>query len=547
MQSGLRCASVLVLFCSVSFSQTAIEQKTPAPSSDASPGAGSPSGMSSANASNAAKTNFILEARELYRQGDFDGAIGKYQSLLQVRPGSPDAYAGMCRVYLKQRKIDLAASTVNDGLALSHDSPRLHVALGEVLFRQGKINEAELEWVKVIQSGYPDARAYMGLARVRNSLAMYKSEKKFIDKAHELDPNDPDVEQAWARSPREKQPKRPCRLVGQVTATETPLVRLLIDAHHLRGFGLAVTLNGHKSNLMLDTGASGITVKRRIADNAGISKLVATKIGGIGDKGSRDAFVGMADRIEIGGLEFQNCPIQVIGSGSVADEDGLIGTDFFDEFLVDIDFPDEKIKLSELPKRPGEENETLAQKEEGEKEAGTPDAPPGNAATADANKQTAPAASMPDLQDRYIAPEMKSFTRVYRFGHHLLVPTKIGDVPPKLFLLDTGSFNNAISPAAAREVTKVHNDDAIVKGVSGSVKKVYSANKAVLQFGNLRQENQDVTAFDMTRISEGDGTEVSGLLGFVMLRFLDIKIDYRDALVNFTYDPKKWNQSNGTW
>jgi hypothetical protein len=79
------------------------------------------------------------------------------------------------------------------------------------------------------------------------------------------------------------------------------------------------------------------------------------------------------------------------------------------------------------------------------------------------------------------------------------------------------------------------------------VKKVYSANKAVLQFGNLRQENQDVTAFDMTRISEVDGTEVSGFLGFVMLRFLDIKIDYRDALVNFTYDPKKWNQSNGTW
>jgi len=26
-----------------------------------------------------------------------------------------------------------------------------------------------------------------------------------------------------------------------------------------------------------------------------------------------------------------------------------------------------------------------------------------------------------------------------------------------------------------------------------------------------------------------------------MLRVLDIKIDYRDALVDFSYDPKRWS------
>jgi hypothetical protein len=76
----------------------------------------------------------------------------------------------------------------------------------------------------------------------------------------------------------------------------------------------------------------------------------------------------------------------------------------------------------------------------------------------------------------------------------------------------------------------------IVKGISGSVKNVYSANKAVLQFGHLRQENQDMLSFDTTSISESNGTEVSGFLGFATLRFLDIKIDYRDALVDFSYD-----------
>jgi hypothetical protein len=77
---------------------------------------------------------------------------------------------------------------------------------------------------------------------------------------------------------------------------------------------------------------------------------------------------------------------------------------------------------------------------------------------------------------------------------------------------------------------------ALVKGISGSVKKTYSVDKAVLQFGRLRQDDQDITAFDMTAMSDGAGTEVSGFLGFVMLKFLDIKIDYRDGLVDFTYD-----------
>jgi Aspartyl protease len=338
---------------------------------------------------------------------------------------------------------------------------------------------------------------------------------------------------------RAKRKDRPCHLVSKVTATETPLVRLMMDPKHLRGYGLSVVLNGHKNSLMLDTGASGILVRRGIAEKAGISKLTATKIGGIGDKGRRNAYVGIAESIKIGNLEFQSCPIEVMESRSVAEEDGLIGADVFDDFLVDIDFPNEKLKLSELPKRPGESGMTPALKDE---EDDSDDAQiaeqPERFGAAD-TKGSPP--HRLELQDRYIAPEMQSYTRVLRFGHQLLVPTRIGDVPPKLFVLDTGAFTNSISPAAAREVTKVHGDaDTTVKGISGAMDKVYSANKAVIQFGHLRQENQDMIGFDTTSVSDSTGTEVSGFLGFTTLRFLDIKIDYRDALVDFSYDPKRW-------
>lgn len=143
-----------------------------------------------------------------------------------------------------------------------------------------------------------------------------------------------------------------------------------------------------------------------------------------------------------------------------------------------------------------------------------------------------------------IMPEMKSYTVVFRFGHAWLVPTFVGDanLPAQLFLLDTGAFGSQITPAAANEVTHVHGDSYTkVKGVNGSVDKIYRGDKAMLRFGHLKQENQDLVAFDLSHLSDQVGSEVSGLLGFNMLRLLDIKIDYRDGLVDFSYDPKRWN------
>jgi hypothetical protein len=101
-----------------------------------------------------------------------------------------------------------------------------------------------------------------------------------------------------------------------------------------------------------------------------------------------------------------------------------------------------------------------------------------------------------------------------------------------------------MTPAAAREVTKVRGDnDMTVTGLSGKVKNVYSADKAILQFGHLRQENQDLLTFNSDSISDRLGTEISGTLGFVLLHFLDVKIDYRDNLVDFEYEDP-WEKAN---
>jgi hypothetical protein len=79
-----------------------------------------------------------------------------------------------------------------------------------------------------------------------------------------------------------------------------------------------------------------------------------------------------------------------------------------------------------------------------------------------------------------------------------------------------------------------------VHGLNGEVQKVYTA-QATLRFGHLQQPSLDIITLDLSKISRHTGTEVSGFLGFAMLRVLEVKLDYRDGLVNFEYDPKRVN------
>jgi tetratricopeptide (TPR) repeat protein len=512
----------------------------------------------------------LAEAQELYRTGDFEGSVQKYRAIVQAEPKSAWAYAGLARVYLKQEKIQQAFDAASSGLTADPSSPQAQVALAEVYFRQGKINEAEQILVKVVNSGIDNARAYLGLARIREAISMYKRAKEFIDKAQKLDPSDPDIQKVWMGTlkrserirllesylthptnddsdersamtrylqlmkERENNPGRNCTVVSKLTSTETPLTALQIDAYHLHGYGLSVKLNGHVSRLLLDTGASGILIKKSAAEKAGIKPVVESKIAGIGDKGDMSGYLGYADSIRIGELEFQNCLVEVSDKRSILGDDGIIGADVFQSYLVGIDFPNQKLKLSELPKRPGEENKptTLDSEAAGYYGGGAPDSNPEK--SSEASHENAPSRGP---QDRYIAPEMQSYTRVFRFGHDLLIPTRVGNAPPKLFLIDTGAMFNSISPEAAREVTKVRTDsDMTIKGLSGTVKNVYSADKAILQFSHYRQENQDLTAFDLSKISRDVGTEVSGILGFTTLRMFELKIDYRDGLVDFVFN-----------
>jgi len=491
-------------------------------------------------------------AAQLYRNGKLAEAEAAYKEVLQGEPQSPDAYVGLVRVNLRQKKLAEAETALAKAVELGPKSNAVRAAQGEVHFRQGRIIEAQDDFTPLVKANTAEARAYLGLGKIYSAGSLRMHAKLMYELAHDRDPEDPDIHRAWlftlsrkeriqalrgllseeadededdrghletslaAMEGAEVEGRTGCHLVSKVDETHIAMERMLYGAARIRGYGLKVQLNGTKSNLLVDTGSTGILVSKRIAEKAGISAIVKTDVHGIGDKGVAGGFVGVAESIKIGDLEFKGCHIGVMERNSVAEEDGLIGADIFSHYLVGIDFPDMKLNLTPLPAMP----------------------PP-----SDTEKSlVAKYPKIAGFRDRYIAPELKEYTPIYRFGHMLLIPTRINELPSKLFLIDTGAFSDTISPAAAREVTKVRGDSNIqVKGLNGAVKNVFTADNLTLTFSRFRQPARDMLAFDTTGISNSSGVEISGMLGFAMLYQMEVKIDYRDGLVDFGYDPNRFH------
>jgi predicted aspartyl protease/Tfp pilus assembly protein PilF len=523
----------------------------------------------------------LAAANQQFQAGKFSEAIQKYQQALKAEPTLIPAQAGLIQAYLRTDQVDAAYDLAKSSLAANPSSAQLLAVMGSAQYRRAEIPESEASFKAAIKSDPSSVEAYLGLARVFRTALLYRRAYDQILRAHEIAPQNPEVQRAWfGMLPRRErikaleaylagphpddpeenaslhswleylkatvdQPTHACKLTSNVDKTETQLQMFLRDAKHVAGYGLLVKINDRNQRLLLDTGASGIVINRKAAEKAGLKRISSVQFHGIGDSGQRDAYVAQADQLRIGDLEFKDCIVTVSEKSMGLDEDGLIGADVFSSFIVDIDLPGDAFRLSPLPKRPEEATEapaTLASEagsdsEDQPEEAGQAEKPT-EKTSAEKSAAALPVPRIP--KDRYVAPDMANWARIYRIGHDLLMPTHVNESKAMLFILDTGASLNMISTRAAATVSKVRSEDNLrIKGLSGDVNKVYTTDMAALQFANIRQPNQYMATIDMSRISKNLGIEVSGFIGFPVFRLVEMKIDYRDGLVRFVYDPDK--------
>ncbi len=478
----------------------------------------------------------LQQAQQLFAQGKLEPARKAVDSLLKEKPDSQDAQLLKADILLRQGDTDAAFETTTTALKLAPESPKANLLMGQVLFRRGEFAAANESVQKTLKLAPNDAQAWLALSRIAEVVSLRNKAKLCVEKAYSLDPNDPAIALRWAdirptraekvagyekflkikenaSDPAPQWVKNRIEALKKLGDLETnllvspyahydiPIDYLLQDAKHLRGWGVSVAIGNCKSaKLMIDTGASGITINRDLAEKCGVKKLYDGFLLGIGDKPPVAAYTGLADRVEIGGVQFKNHIIDVEDRRSVADEVGLIGTDVLSKFLISLNLTEYKLSVDPLPPIPGDDGK------EGPK-------------------------------DRYISPEMAKYARIFRVGHELLIPTKVGSDPQSvLFLIDTGSQMNNIAREYAAKVEKLTQEQFVgMKGVQGKVQNVFSADDLTLQFAGFRQMNQSLLAMDFNHISQASGVQVSGILGMTVLRWFTLHIDYRDGLVGFDY------------
>ena len=105
-------------------------------------------------------------AAQLYRNGKLGEAEAAYKVVLQKEPQSSDAYVGLVRVNLRQKRLAEAEAALAKAVELGPKSNAVRVAQGEVHFRQGEIIEAQEDFTPLVKANSTEARAYLGLGKI---------------------------------------------------------------------------------------------------------------------------------------------------------------------------------------------------------------------------------------------------------------------------------------------------------------------------------------------------------------------------------------------
>ena len=474
-------------------------------------------------------------AEEAYAQAKYDLAESLYMQALQQKPHDADLSAALVRTLLRLDKTSDALVQANRALADDPNSAAAFTALAEVQFHAGQPWLALQTLTEAAKRDACYARAHLIRSRILRIDSMYASERKELQTAYDIDPNDPDIKHTWLQidSPakdikgtedalssmsnvdadlREKAMASVHALLGQLTENSQtcksspitskialPLIPVLPDAKHVSAYQVEVQLPQTKARLVVDTAASGLYISRALADENGFQHATGEPSNTV-----------HADSVRIGSLEFRDCMIGVSDAPFPDKADGFIGTDLFAPYLIALDYPMGKLELAPLPPLPDSRTEVLP-------------------------------------LDRYIAPAMQGYAPVYHRYQYLLVPVMLNKREQRLFVLDSGMRMSTMTPEVAHAVssTKVNFTNPM-QTVSGGTVQLYR-DSFDFQFANLSLLNQGhILDFDLSAIDQNVGFEVAGLIGFDMLHALTLHLDYRDGLVKFDQPGSSVHEKEGT-
>jgi len=480
----------------------------------------------------AADLDQARQAQQDLFAGRFDRAAEIYSRLVNSDPSWPPAYYGLVRALIGAHRAPEAYKAADAAQKAVPNTAPAEAASGMAAYRRGEIAESERHFRRALQLDAQDAGALLGLGQVVSLVSKFATARNLYQAAYRATPDDPACilkglanQQVGAEhvatlervlaiyDPTTREARELRAHIASDKATGGRKVRLTSPYEHYDiklsslmsndvkfklGEGIAVEINQKKFSLKLDTGASGISISPKSARKAGLEGLgeETREARGVGDKPAADRYSLIAREVRIGSLIFADVPIAAFAPASATGGDGLIGADVFHKFLVAIDFVHDRMSLDPLAQPPTD---------------GALD----SASTLD-----------------------PGFTRAYRLGNHLTLPTSVNGGHGNLFLIDSGASLNLIDATVANETTKTYSDGSIrLQGIQGAVNKVSRARTVTLIFAGFRQENPDLVAFDMSKMNDEMGVQLSGVLGMPVLGQMKLTINYREGAVRLDHRP----------
>lgn len=465
-----------------------------------------------------------------------DVFAGRYKQALEKLGGvdGPEAVYWRVRALIADKRPAEAKLEAESGVLKWPDAAPVMTARGMVHFRFGEMVEAERTFRTAFSGaqGFPYAR--VGMGAMFQAMSMEESARTMTEMAIREAPDDPALMLQMAEGARDREAhlgwllkaharmepsteaakdlaahieadqamgdRTGSRLTSPYGNYEIPLLDALKD-YDLRKY-VRVSINGNKPvRMLLDSGASGITLAESYAKKFGLEQLNlknSEELRGIGDKKPLPLFQYRADSLQAGDVTYANRIVSAARRLTTDGEAGVIGTDVFDDFVITMDFPRRKLHLRSYV---GESK------------------PPG------------------DRPIEVAAPPPEGFFRFYRFRHLLLIPVFVGRERKRgLFLIDTGAASVLLSYEFGKEnLFKVKKSDAKLSGAQGTVDRAYTAENIELTFGGFKYPSSTLWSFETKKLNDSIGTEMSGILGMPVLAQLEVTIDYRRGAARFLY------------
>ncbi len=435
------------------------------------------------------------------------------------------------RALLLEGKVEPALKRALLAYNQSPHAPSLQTLLGDICYRMADFDRAESHYRAAVATSQSEARAWLGLGRLDLLRFNRRAAREKMARAYALEPRDPEVLRAYAANSNNTgtevallkellglsaaMAKKDRELVlGQILLHEKTGGRSLgALASPYRSYELPLNLSregalvlhvavnqGAPLRLILDSGARGIVITNRAAASLGLRYIVPSSLEGLGDSGPIRAHTALAETVRIGELAYKDCIIEVTDGKLSEQADGVIGTILFEQFIICIDIPHRAIDLFPFAD-------------------GVPRAAGGGSAWAD--------------WDRTVSEGMEHFIPAYQINGVILVQAQIKSAGTRYFILDTGAASSSVSRSLAPNVNiAALGTPLMFHGAGGDIQNLYRAFPFSLQIGARSYFDPALIAMDLRAVSDREGVEISGIIGFPMVAHSRISIDYRDGLLN---------------